>query len=64
MPARTYPKAKLSAKRAKAAVAMLLGGCTDERLTGFTAQSLAASYNVPVDYAAAMLAGARKGRGL
>lgn len=64
MKARRYPKAHLSPNRAKAAVAMLLSGCTAERLAGFTAQSLAASYNVPVEYAAGMLAGARKGRGL
>lgn len=64
MRVRRYPKAHLSANRAKAALAMLLNGCKTERLAGFTAQSLAASYNVPIEHAAAMLDGARKGRGL
>lgn len=61
---RTYPKAKLSAKRAHSALTNLLYGCKPELLAGFTAASLAASYNVPADQAGAMLDAARKGRGL
>lgn len=64
MTARRYPKAHLSSKRAKAAVAMLLSGCTAERLSGFTAAGLSASYNVPLEAAGQMLAEARRGRGL
>lgn len=53
---------KLSRKRSKAALAMLLTGCRPERLAEFTATSLAAAYNVPADKAAEMLASARQGR--
>lgn len=63
MAARRFPKAHLPANRAKAALSMLLNGCKAERLAGFTAASLAASYNVPVEQAAAMLDAARRGRG-
>ena len=59
----SYPDAKLSRKKAETALTMLLCGCTDERLRGFTADSLAASYNVPVARVVAMLSGARLERG-
>ena len=59
-----YPDPKLSRKKAEVAVTMLLAGCTDERLAGFTAESLAASYNVAASDVARMLADARRRRGL
>jgi hypothetical protein len=61
---RSYPNAKLSRPRATAALSMLLSGCTIERLAGFTAAGLAASYNVPAATAERMLVAARRGRGL
>ena len=54
----------MSRKQAEMALTMLLTGCVDERLAGFTAESLSASYNVPRERAAAMLADARRRRGL
>lgn len=59
---RSCPKASLSQKRATAALAMLLSGCHDDRLKGFTAAGLSASYNVPVATAERMLAAARLAR--
>jgi hypothetical protein len=53
---------QLSRKRATGALAMLLSGCTQERLAGFTAASLASSYNVPLAKAAELLDRARQGR--
>jgi hypothetical protein len=53
---------QLSGNKAKAALAQLLAGCTKERLAGFTAASLSASYNVPHDKAEELLARARQGR--
>jgi hypothetical protein len=59
-----YPKANMSRKKAENALTALLYGCTDERLRGFTAEGLAASYNVPLPRAGEMLAQARRGRRL
>jgi hypothetical protein len=53
---------QLSSKRAAAALAQLLSGCTSERLASFTAAGLAATHNVPLSRAEAMLAAARQGR--
>jgi hypothetical protein len=50
----------ISKKRAAAALAMLLTGCTKERLAGFTAASLVASYNVSLETAQRMLSAARQ----
>lgn len=63
MTARAYPKKRPSSVRAKASLSMLLNGCTAERLAGFTAAGLSASYNVPIAQASVMLAAARLGRG-
>ncbi len=54
----------MSRKQAEMALAMLLSGCVDERLAGFTAESLSASYNVPKVRAETMLADARRRRGV
>ena len=59
-----YPNAHLSQKQARASLAMLLNGCTVERLAGFTAAHLAATYNVPAGTVETMLRDAREGRGL
>ena len=59
---RSYPKAHLSRPKAERALVALLYGCTDERLQGFTAAGLAASYNVAIAKAEAMLADARRRR--
>jgi hypothetical protein len=61
---RSYPNARLSAKRATGALTSLLYGCTAERLAGFTAAGLAKSWNVSVDVAERMLVAARLERGL
>jgi hypothetical protein len=53
---------QLSSKRATGALVNLLTGCTAERLAGFTAASLAASYNVTPEKAAELLNRARQGR--
>jgi len=58
-----YPNAHLSRKKAEMALTMLLYGCTVERLRGFTASSLAASYNVPITRTMALLDDARRRRG-
>lgn len=63
-PGRARYPSRISSKRAQSALCSLLSGCTDERLAGFTAVSLAASYNVPVETVAKMLIGVRKARGL
>ena len=63
-PQRSYGSKHISGKRARAALSMLLTGCTDERLKGFTAAGLAGSYNVPIATVEQMLAAARQGRGL
>jgi hypothetical protein len=55
-------RGNISGKKAHAALTMLLTGCTEERLREFTADSLAASYNVPHAKAEEMLARARQGR--
>lgn len=57
-----YPKASLSRPKAELALTGLLYGCTDERLQGFTAEGLAASYNVALPRAQALLDAARLGR--
>lgn len=62
MTARSYPKANLSSRRARAALQMLLTGCAPERLAGFTAAGLSAAYNVPAKTVETMLAAARQGR--
>ncbi len=53
-----------SRKSAETALIMLLSGCTDERLAGFTATGLAASYNVPLPRATVLLAEMKMRRGL
>lgn len=53
---------KLSSKRAKASLALMLHGCTDERLASFTPQSLCSSWNVSLATVEQMLANARQGR--
>lgn len=58
----SYPNAHLSRKKAESALTMLLVGCTAERLQGFTATGLAASYNVPVERVEALLGDARRRR--
>jgi hypothetical protein len=63
MTSRSYPST-ISAKRARAALVMLLTGCTKERLASFTAEGLAASYRVPIGEVAGLLQRAKKGRGL
>jgi hypothetical protein len=55
-------RAQISKANATAALTRLLYGCTPERLAGFTAQYLAASYAVPLDKAEQMLSAARQGR--
>lgn len=60
----SYPKASLSARKAETALTALLYGCTAERLAGFSGAGLAASYNVPLPRAEAMLAEAKRRRGL
>ena len=60
--ARSWGSKKPAKKNALATVAMLVNGCTAERLAELRAESLAASYNVPVEKAAALLDGARKAR--
>lgn len=61
MTARSYPS-RISAKQAKQALTQLLYGCTPERLAGFTAQGLAASWNVPITEVAEQLERAKKAR--
>lgn len=60
---RRHPS-RISKKRADAALVNLLYGATVERLLGFTAASLASSYNVSLATAEKRLSDARKGRGL
>lgn len=55
-------RGNISSKRAAASLAMLLAGCTAERLAGFTAAALSAAYNAPPAKAEEMLARARQGR--
>lgn len=59
---RRYQNAHLSRPKAEVVLQLLLAGCTDERLRGFTAQELAASYNVAPERVQAMLDEARAGR--
>jgi hypothetical protein len=59
---RRLPKASISQKSAVAALTQLLHFCTEERLAGFTAASLAASYRVPLAKVEQMLAAARRAR--
>jgi hypothetical protein len=59
---RGYPKASLSKKQAELTLTSLLFGCTEERLAGFTAESLRASYNVPLAKVEELLARARRSR--
>ena len=58
-----YPKASLSRVKAERALNELLYLCTAERLAGFTAAGLSASYNVPIARVEAMLSDARGRRG-
>lgn len=60
----SYPTASLSRKKAETVLTLLLVGCTDERLQGFTAASLSASYNVPVGRTMTLLDEARRRRGV
>jgi hypothetical protein len=53
---------QLSRPKAAAALHVLLYGCRDENLAGFTPEGLSASYNVPIAKAAQMLETARKAR--
>lgn len=55
-------QSNISEKRAIAALTSLLYGCKKDRLATFTGASLAASYNVPLNRAEALLAAARQGR--
>jgi hypothetical protein len=57
-------RSRISKRSADMQLTLLLAGCTDERLRGFTAASLSASYNVSLAVAEAKLAAARSGRGL
>jgi len=52
----------ISAKRARSALVMLLSGCTEERLAGFTAAQLAGSTRVPFAEVEELLEAAKKGR--
>lgn len=58
----SYPRAALSAKKAERVLVALLYGCTVERLRGFTANGLAASYAVPLPRVAELLDEARRRR--
>lgn len=53
----------MTRKQAESALTQLLYFCTDERLAGFTAESLAGSYNVPIARVSEMLDKARRARG-
>jgi hypothetical protein len=55
---------RISVKDARAQLAMLLCGCTDQRLAAMTAEGLAATHRVPVGECRAELEKARAGRGL
>jgi hypothetical protein len=55
-------RGNISKRNATVALTMLLTGCTKERLAGFTAEGLAASYNVPAAKAEELLDRARQGR--
>jgi hypothetical protein len=59
---RRWGASQISSSRAKAALSMLLAGCTPERLASFTVEGLAVSYNVPVSTVEKMLARARQGQ--
>lgn len=59
---KSYPKAQFSRRKAATALTMLLSGCTDERLAGFTAAGLAGSYNVTVAEAERLLSTVRQVR--
>ena len=61
MTTRSYPS-RISAKQAKQGLTQLLYGCTEERLAGFTAQGLAASWRVPIAEVEDLLKRARAGR--
>jgi hypothetical protein len=61
-PVSHHRRPNLSQKRAASALTSLLTGCTDERLSTFTASGLASQYNVPLAEVEAMLANARQGR--
>lgn len=52
-----------TAKDRRSALTQLLYGCTPERLQSFTAESLTASYGVPLKDCADLLASAKAGRG-
>ena len=57
--ARSYGTKALSKPKATAALTQLLYGCTLDKLASFTAEGLAASYNVPLATAERMLREAR-----
>jgi hypothetical protein len=54
----------VSRKSADVALSLLLTGCTDERLAGFTAERLVSAYNVKLETAQRKLADARMRRGM
>jgi hypothetical protein len=56
-----YPS-RISKRSADMQLTLLLTGCTAERLAGFTAAALAASYRVPLAIAEKKLTAAREGR--
>lgn len=58
--ARSYGAGPPSRQSAETTLVSLLYGCTDERLAGFSAESLSASYAVPLARATALLAEARR----
>lgn len=53
--ARKIPEKRLNVTQAKAQLSVLLIGCTDERLGGFTAEQLARQYRVKEAECAAAL---------
>lgn len=55
---RSYGTRPQSGKQARTSLALLLAGCTPERLAGFTAAALVRWHNVPLPEAERMLADA------
>ncbi len=60
---RSYPS-RISRKNAAQSLALLLHGCTPERLRSFTVEELTKTHKVRRDQAEQMLAQARAGRGM
>lgn len=59
-----YPDKQLSVASARSQLSQLLAGCTDEKLAGFTADSLAKMYRVKMTDIEAMLHTARTARAI